>query len=111
MAVHRGSAAATARKFYAIDPVRNRTGKLADKHFAIHPGSDLALALGLMHVIIGEKLHDAAYVADYTNGFEALARLASEYPPERVAALTGIPRKTLSRWRASTRQRGRPRSG
>jgi anaerobic selenocysteine-containing dehydrogenase len=42
-------------RFYTIDPVRNRTGKLADKHFAIYPGSDLALALGLMHVIIGEK--------------------------------------------------------
>ena len=46
-------------RFYTIDPVRNRTGKLADKHFAIYPGSDMALALGLMHVIIGENLHDA----------------------------------------------------
>ena len=64
-------------RFYTIDPVRNRTGKLADKHFAIYPGSDLALALGLMHVIIGEKLHDADYVANYTNGFEALAQLAA----------------------------------
>ncbi len=77
-------------KFYSIDPVCNRTGKLADKHFAIYPGSDLALALGLMHVIIGEKLHDADYVANYTNGFEALVRRASEYPPERVEQLTGI---------------------
>ncbi len=59
-------------RFYTIDPVRNRTGKLADKHFPIYPGSDLALALGLAHVIIGEKLHDADYVANYTNGFEAL---------------------------------------
>src|SRR5579862_3633578 len=82
-------------RFYTIDPVRTRTGKLADKHFAIYPGSDLALALGLIHVIIGEKLHDADYVANYTNGFDALAKLASEYPPERVEQLTGIPREDV----------------
>src|SRR3984885_5898920 len=93
-------------RFYTIDPVRTRTGKLADKHFAIYPGSDLALALGLMHVIIGEKLHDADYVANYTNGFDALAKLATEYPPERVEQLTGIPREdvvSLAREYATTR--------
>ncbi|HEV2689589.1 MAG TPA: molybdopterin-dependent oxidoreductase [Bryobacteraceae bacterium] len=79
-------------RFYTIDPVRNRTGHLSDKHFSIFPGSDLALALGLMHVIIGENLHDAEYVANYTNGFEALKKLAAEYPPDRVEALTGIAR-------------------
>ena len=93
-------------RFYTIDPVRNRTGKLADKHFPIYPGSDLALALGLAHVIIGEKLHDAEYVANYTNGFEALACLAREYPPERVEQLTGIAREdvvSLAREYATTR--------
>jgi anaerobic selenocysteine-containing dehydrogenase len=93
-------------RFYTIDPVCNRTGKLADKHFAIYPGSDLALALGLMHVIIGENLHDGEYVANYTNGFEALAARASEYPPERVEKLTGIPREdvvSLAREYATTR--------
>jgi anaerobic selenocysteine-containing dehydrogenase len=77
-------------KFYTIDPVRNKTGHLSDKHFAVFPGSDLALALGLMHVIIGEKLYDADYVHRYTDGFEALKTRAAEYPPERVEALTGI---------------------
>ncbi len=93
-------------RFYTIDPIRNRTGKLADKHFAIYPGSDLALALGLMHVIIGENLHDAEYVAAYTNGFDALAARAREYPPERVESLTGIPREdvvALAREYATTR--------
>ncbi len=93
-------------RFYTIDPVRNRTGRASDKHFAIFPGSDLALALGLMHVIIAEKLHDANYVADYTNGFEALAQRAAEYPPERVEALTGIDRGdvvSLAREYATTR--------
>jgi anaerobic selenocysteine-containing dehydrogenase len=93
-------------RFYTIDPVRNRTGQLADKHFSIFPGSDLALALGLMHVIIGENLYDADYVDKYTNGFDALRKRAAEYPPERVEALTGIDRAdvvALAREYATTR--------
>jgi anaerobic selenocysteine-containing dehydrogenase len=78
-------------KFYVIDPVVNRTGKLADKLFPIHPGSDLALALGLMHVIIGEELHDAEFVAASTTGFDELKAQVASYTPERVAGLTGIP--------------------
>ncbi|MGD0438748.1 MAG: molybdopterin-dependent oxidoreductase, partial [Bryobacteraceae bacterium] len=93
-------------KFYTIDPVRTRTGHLSDKHFSVFPGSDLALALGLMHIIIGEKLYDADYVASYTDGFEALAERALQYPPERVEALTGIDRAdivSLAREYATTR--------
>ncbi len=82
-------------KFYVIDPVRNRTGNLADKHFPIYPGADLALALGLMHVIIGEQLHDADYVAKYTSGFDELRTLAGRYPPERTEALTGLDRSDI----------------
>lgn len=77
-------------KLVVIDPIRTRTAALADQHLAINPGSDLALALGLMHVIIGEKLYDADYVDRYTNGFDALREGVSNYPPERVAAFTGI---------------------
>lgn len=93
-------------KLYAIDPVRTRTAALADRHFSIYPGSDLALALGLAHVIIGENLYDADYVAKYTNGFEGLKELAAKYDPERVAALTGIAKEDvvmLSREYATTR--------
>src|SRR5438046_2516781 len=77
-------------RFYTIDPHRNRTGELADKHFFINPGSDTALALGMMHIIIGENLHDADYVAQHTSGFDTLRERVKQYPPERVAALTGI---------------------
>jgi len=77
-------------RLIVIDPIRTRTAELADRHFAIYPGSDLALALGMMHVIIGEGLHDADYVTRYTNGFDALRSLARRYDPARVAALTGI---------------------
>ncbi len=77
-------------KLYTIDPVRTRVAKLADKHFPIYPGSDLALALGLIHVITAENLQDADYIERYTNGFDELKQLAAKYPPERVEALTGI---------------------
>ncbi len=73
-----------------IDPYRTRTAACADWHLAINPGTDVALALGMMHVIIGEGLHDADYVARYTEGFEQLAERVKEYPPERVAGWTGI---------------------
>lgn len=93
-------------KFYTIDPVMTRAGKVADRNFAIYPGSDLALALGLIHVIVREGLHDADYVDRYTNGFEELKALAAKYPPERVAALTGIAQEDvvmLAREYATTR--------
>lgn len=77
-------------KFVVIDPVKTRTAALADQHLTIFPGSDLALALGMMHVIIGENLYDADYVERYTAGFEQLAARVREYNPARTAALTGI---------------------
>ena len=77
-------------KFYVIDPHRNRTGAAADKHFFINPGSDAALALAMMHVIIGEGLHDADYVANYTEGFDALRDRVRAWSPQRAAELTGI---------------------
>jgi anaerobic selenocysteine-containing dehydrogenase len=93
-------------RFYTIDPRRNRTGAAADKHFFINPGSDTALAFGMMHVMIGEKLHDVDYVTQHTTGFEELARLVADYPPERAAALTGIAKDeivALAREYATTR--------
>lgn len=78
-------------RFYTIDPVRNRTGEAADRHYFVQPGSDAALALGLMHVIVAEGLHDTDYVACHTTGFEALRRRLQDYTPARVARLTGLP--------------------
>jgi anaerobic selenocysteine-containing dehydrogenase len=73
-----------------IDPLRTRTAALADRHFAIHPGSDLALVLGMVHVIVGEGFEDADYVARYTSGFAELRELAKPYTPQRVSELTGM---------------------
>jgi anaerobic selenocysteine-containing dehydrogenase len=77
-------------RFYTIDPRCNRTGTAADKHFFINPGSDTSLALGMMHVIIREKLYDAEYVARYTDGFDGLRERVREETPARAAVLTGI---------------------
>jgi anaerobic selenocysteine-containing dehydrogenase len=77
-------------KLVVIDPYRTRTAECADWYLPINPGTDAALALGMMHVIIGENLHDAHYVAKFTVGFEQLREKVKEYPPERVAQWTGI---------------------
>jgi anaerobic selenocysteine-containing dehydrogenase len=77
-------------RFYVIDPVKNRTGRAADRHFAVHPGSDQALALGLIHVILRDSLQDQTYIDQHSDGFDQLAALARQYPPERVAYFTGI---------------------
>jgi anaerobic selenocysteine-containing dehydrogenase len=77
-------------KLVVIDPYRTRTAECADWYLPINPGTDAALALGMMHIIIGENLHDADYVANHTVGFEQLREKVKEYPPERVAQWTGI---------------------
>jgi anaerobic selenocysteine-containing dehydrogenase len=93
-------------KLYVIDPNRNRTGAAADRHYFINPGSDMALALAMMHVIIGEGLHDADYVARYTEGFDALRERVKSWTPARAAELTGIAAEeivALAREYATTR--------
>ncbi len=77
-------------KLYTIDPHRNRTGAASDKHFFINPGSDTALALAMMHVIIFEGLYDARYVEQYTDGFDGLRDRVRDWTPRRAAELTGI---------------------
>jgi anaerobic selenocysteine-containing dehydrogenase len=74
-----------------IDPARTRTARAADEWIPIHPGTDGALALAMMHVIITEGLHDADYVARYTVGFEQLATRVADWTPERAEAVTGVP--------------------
>ncbi len=93
-------------KLVVIDPYRTRTAACADWYLPINPGTDGALALAMMHVIIAEHLHDADYVAKYTLGFDALREKVKAYPPERVAQWTGISAediRKLAREYATTR--------
>ena len=84
-------------KLVVIDPYRTRTARIADWHIPINPGTDVALALGLMHVIVREGWHDADYIARYTEGFDELQKRLPEYPPERVAQWTGIAKEDIER--------------
>jgi anaerobic selenocysteine-containing dehydrogenase len=77
-------------KVVVIDPVRTRTAAAADQHVQPLPGTDAALALGLMHVVVDEGLHDADYVERHTTGFDALRERLADYPPERVAQITRL---------------------
>jgi anaerobic selenocysteine-containing dehydrogenase len=78
-----------------IDPYRTRTARQADEHLMIRSGTDGALALGLMHVLIAEDLLDHDYITRATTGFEALRAHVRDYPPARVAELTGLPAATI----------------
>ncbi len=86
-------------KLVVIDPYRTRTAALADEHLAIHPGTDAALALGLMYVILSMGLEDREYIERCTTGFEELKAhaLRSEHSPEKVAVATGISAETIVR--------------
>ncbi len=77
-------------KVVVIDPVRTRTAEKADWHIPVRPGTDAALALGMMNVIIAEDLVDHDYVEKYTVGYDELKERAAEYPPEKVSEITGV---------------------
>lgn len=77
--------------FVVVDPRRTSTAGRADLHLRPAPGSDLALANGLLHLAIAEGLVDEAYVAERTTGFDAVRTAVNGYWPERVERITGVP--------------------
>ncbi|HVP53524.1 MAG TPA: molybdopterin oxidoreductase family protein [Candidatus Eisenbacteria bacterium] len=77
-------------KLVVIDPYRTRTAKVADWHIPINPSTDVALAMGLMHVIVRDGLQDADYVARYAEGFDELQKRLPKYTPKQVSAWTGV---------------------
>ena len=90
----------------AIDPYRSLTAEKCSEHIAPLPGTDGALALGMMHVIIGEGRYDRDYVEKHTLGFEQLRERVRDYPPQKAAGITGLPAErivALAREYAGTR--------
>ncbi len=77
-------------KLIAIDPYRSLTADKCHQHIALMPGTDSALALGMMHVLISENLLDHDYIAQHTVGFEQLKERAAGWTPERTAETCGI---------------------
>jgi len=89
-----------------IDPVRSETAAQADEWVALKPGTDVALGLAMIHVIINEKLYDEPFVSGYTAGFEALQQHVQPYTPGWAEPITGIAREKiveLARQLATTR--------
>src|SRR5687767_8132483 len=74
----------------AIDPLRTRTAAQCDEWIGIRPGTDAALALGIMHVLFAEGMEDQEFLTRYTLGEEQLRQRVREYTPERVASITGV---------------------
>src|SRR5215469_2382112 len=101
-------------KLVVIDPYKTRTAALADEHLVINPGTDAALALGLMHVILRDGLEDREYIVRCTRGFDELRAhaLKPEYAPEAVARVTGIAADVIERlargYGKCLRERGKP---
>ncbi|MBO2454070.1 molybdopterin-dependent oxidoreductase [Actinomadura barringtoniae] len=74
-----------------VDPRRTATARQADLHLQPTPGTDLALANGLLHLALTEGLVDEAYIAERTNGFAAVRTVVNGYWPDRVERITGVP--------------------
>jgi anaerobic selenocysteine-containing dehydrogenase len=88
-------ARARGAKVIAIDPIQTRTAVQCDEWIGIRPGTDAALALGMMHVLFGLRLEDAAYISAHTIGIDQLRDRVKEYSPERVSTITGVPVETI----------------
>ena len=80
-----------------IDPIRTRTAAQSDWHLAPIPGSDAALALGLLHVVLAEGREDPDFIDGHTLGWPAFRQRVLEFPPARVAAITGLPTESIVR--------------
>ncbi len=80
-------------KVIVVDPRKTPAAGQADLFLQIRPGTDGALALGMMNVIISEELYDAEFVGRWTVGFADLRELAKQYPPDEVERITGVPRE------------------
>ena len=77
-------------KLIAIDPYRSLTAEKCHQHIALMPGTDAALALGLMHVLMREGWLDRDYIERYTLGYDQLEQRAQEFDPQRAASICGI---------------------
>jgi anaerobic selenocysteine-containing dehydrogenase len=82
-------------KLIAVDPRLTRIAARADVWLQLRPGTDAALALGMLHVIVNEKLYDREFVKNHVYGWEHFVERVNEYPLERVEAITWVPREKI----------------
>ena len=84
-------AKARGAKIVVLDPMRSEAAKIADLWLRPHPGTDAAIAMAMMHVLIAENRHDKVFIAQWTRGFEELAERVQAWTPERAATVSGVP--------------------
>ena len=77
-------------KLVVVDPRRTETAAIADQHLFIRPGTDVLMLLAMLHVVFVEGLQDLGPVASFVKGLEDIRTLVREYPPEKVASITGV---------------------
>ena len=82
-------------KIIAIDPRFTRIAARADVWLQLRPGTDTALALGMLNVIVSEKLYDQEFVANHVYGWDAFVERVNEYPLDRVAEITWVPQEKI----------------
>jgi anaerobic selenocysteine-containing dehydrogenase len=84
-----------AERVIVVDPRRTASAEKADQHLQLRPGTDCALVLALLHVIIGEQLHDKEFVERHCAGFDELAAHVRAFSPEWAAAITQVPAEAI----------------
>lgn len=82
-------------RMIAVDPLFSEAASKADLWLQLRPGTDSALALGLLHVIVMEEQYDKPFVQQWCHGFDELRKRVSEYPPERVEGITWVPAEKI----------------
>ena len=92
---HAQAAKRAGARLVCIDPRRTETADKCDEHIALLPGTDGALALALMHELVAHDWLDHDYIANHTLGWEALRERALQWPPERAAAVCGVPAQQI----------------
>lgn len=88
-------------KLIVVDPRRTETAARADLFLQIAPGTDLALLNGLLHLLVAGGHIDAEFIAEHTEGWDAMPEFLADYPPERVAEITGLAEadiRTAAEW-------------
>lgn len=83
-------AKARGAKIVVLDPMRSEPAKIADLWLQPHPGTDAAIALAMMHVLIAEGRHDKPFIAQWARGFDELAERVQPWTPERAAKVSGV---------------------
>ncbi|MFC1943957.1 molybdopterin-dependent oxidoreductase [Chloroflexota bacterium] len=82
-------------KIITIDPRVSESASISDIHLQLRPGTDTALLLGMLNVIIGEGLYDREFVNGWCLGFDGLAERVKQYPPEKAADITSVPAEKI----------------